>query len=324
MEDTTGASGDIAATTSSSSTASPAASTDSTGSAAPAIQATDANPTTDNTSGGEPPHERWPDILQSARKKEREAALTEWREKYGWAESVPREQLEGMAGWYSKYQDDPAAFLEEAYKETLNHPIHGPTAKSRVGRMLASMRQAPAPQAQPEPTFEPDVPVMNEQGQIVSRTYSADLVKQMLAHEIDKRIQPLKQDYDTRQETAKQAQAREQQQAQAHAQADADVAYVTKRPLFAEHKAEILKVFQENPKLSIREAYDHVMDTKVLPSYGQKAEATVLSDLQRKANAATVNPGTPGGSGQPKFKNFGEAHAYYEAHPEEAAAMAKR
>jgi ribosomal protein L7/L12 len=320
MDDATpGASGDIASTSSASPTASPAVDTDSTGSAAPATQATDANPTTDSTTG-EPPKERWADILKNQREAAKADAMKEWRQQYGWAESVPREQLEQMSQWYAKYQGDPGDFLEQAYQEALSHPVHGATVKSRIARMLASMRQA---QPAPDPTFEPDVPVMNEQGQIVSSTYSADLVKQMLAHEIGKAVQPLRQDYETRQETAKQAQARAQQQADANARADADVAYVSKRPLFAENKAEILKVFKENPTMSIREAYDHVIDTKILPGFGQKAEATVLSNLQQKAAAQTVNSGTPSGTAKPNFKSFREAAEYYDAHPTEAAEAAR-
>jgi len=253
----------------------------------------------------------------------RMAAAEKFREQYRWAESVPREQLEQMSAWYARYQGDPGEFLERAYQEALSHPVHGATVKSRVGRMLASLR-APATPA-PDPTFEPDVPVMNEQGQIVSRTYSADLVKQMLAHEIGKAVQPLQQDYDTRQETAKQAQAREQRQAQAYATADADVAYVTKRPLFNEHKADILAAFKAHPSMTIREAYDYVMDTTVLPGFGQKAEANVLSDLQRKAAAQTVAPGTPSGPpGLPKFQSSRDLIQYMHEHPEVAEQWANR
>ena len=298
--------------------ASPASHTESTaGSASSAEQSTQATGTsTDSTEReGFIPRARFDEVNT------RMAAAEKFREQYSWAESVPREQLEQMSNWYAKYQGDPGDFLEQAYQEALSHPVHGATVKSRIARMMASMRQTQ--QAPAEQTFEPDVPVMNEQGQIVSRTYSADLVKQMLAHEIDKRIQPLKQDYDTRQETAKQQEARKQQETQAHAQADADVAYVKSRPFFKDHKDAILKVFQENPKMSIREAADYVLDTQILPSYGQKAEAKVLSDLQQKANAQTVNPGTPSGTAQPKFKSFREAAEYYDKHPDEAAQAAR-
>jgi hypothetical protein len=95
-------------------------------------------------------------------------------------------------------------------------------------------------------------------------------------------------------------------------------------PLFADHKADILETFKANPRLTLRQAYDEVLKTKIIPSLGQKAQATVLSDLQQKANAQTVNPGTPSGSAAPKFKNFHEAAEYFAAHPEEAERMAHR
>jgi hypothetical protein len=313
MENTgTPASGDIAGG-SSASTASPSVSTDSTQSAAPAIEATP-SPITDSTqTSGEPPRERWPDILKNQRESAKAEALKEWREQYGWAESVQRDQLEEMSQWYGGYKGDPAEFLERAYQEALSHPVHGPTVKSRIGKLMASMR---AQQQQAEPTFEPDVPVMDANGQIVTRTYSADLVKQMLAHEIEKRLDPYKQDLETRKQRAE----REQRQEQVNARADADIAYVKARPGFAKFQKEILAAFQANPKMTIRDAYDAVMDAK-LPA---EAEAKVLSDLQQKAHAQTVNPGTPSGSAPPTFKKFSEAHAYYEKHPEEAAAMAHR
>lgn len=314
MDQATPASGDIASTPSAS-VASPAITPDSTQTAAPATQATP-NPITDSTHG-EPPKERWPDILNNQRAAAKAEALKEWREQYGWAESVKREDLAQMAEWYGRYQGDPSEFLEKAYQEALAHPVHGATVKSRVGKLLASMRQQ---QADAEPDFEPDVPVMNDQGQVVSRTYSADLVKQLIAHEVGKATQPFQQDLDTRKTQAQKA----EEKAKAEAQADEDIQYVKALPLFEEHKADILGVFQANPRMTFRQAYDEVLKTKILPGYGQKAEAKVLSDLQQKAHAQTVNPGTPSGSAKPKFKDFAEAHAYYETHPEEAAAMAQR
>lgn len=309
---TPGASGDIAATPSSSSAASPAVSTDSTQTAAPATEATP-SPITDSTTG-EPPKERWADILENTRKKEREAALTEWRQQYGWAESVPREQLEQITQFYGSYQDNPAEWLERAYQEALSHPVHGVTVKSRIGRMLASMRQA---QAEPESPI-PDIPIVNERNEPVGNL--AEIVQRILAKEIS----PLKQDYETRQTEKQVATERAEQKARAEAMADEDVKYVKSRKNFKEHREAVMKAFQANKGMSLRDAYDYVIDNEVLPGYGQKAQAQVLSDLQQKANAQTVNPGTPSGSAKPKFKNYEEAAIYYEQHPEEAAAMANR
>jgi hypothetical protein len=310
MEDITGTGGNAGSAGAETGAASPVAQTTSTatdaGSAVQSAQTT--GTTTDSTDReGFIPRARFDEV--NTRLQE----LKTFKEQYGWAESVQRDQLEEMSQWYGGYKGDPAEFLERAYQEALSHPVHGPTVKSRIGKLMASMR---AQQQQAEPTFEPDVPVMDANGQIVTRTYSADLVKQMLAHEIEKRLDPYKQDLETRKQRAE----REQRQEQVNARADADIAYVKARPGFAKFQKEILAAFQANPKMTIRDAYDAVMDAK-LPA---EAEAKVLSDLQQKAHAQTVNPGTPSGSAPPTFKKFSEAHAYYEKHPEEAAAMAHR
>ena len=315
--ETPGASGDIAATTSSSSTASPAASTDTTVTATPATQGTGESPITDNPSSGEPPKERWADILENTRKKEREAALTEWRQQYGWAESVDRSQLEQMAQWYSRYNGDAGEFVENILQESLQHPVHSASVRSRLGRMLASLK---AQQQQAPERIEPGIPVMNERGEIVAKTYTDAQLEQLLQQKLDAALNPFKEDLETRKTQAQ----READQRKAQEQADADVAYVKAMPGFEEHKADILAVFKANPKMTIRQAYDDVLKTKIFPAIGQKSEAKVLSDLQQKANAQTVHQGTATGSQTPKFKNFAEAHAYYAQHPEEAERMANR
>ena len=308
--------GNSAAPSGDAGTASPAVQSQSvSGSAAPAEQGTPASGITDSTEReGFIPRPRFDEV--NTRMTTAEKALADYRQQHGWAESVKREQLEEMAQWYDGYKGDPAEFLERAYQEALNHPVHGATVKSRVGKLLSSMRA----QQQADPTFEPDVPVMDANGQIVTRTYSADLVKQMLAHEIQKSLQPYQQDLDSRKTQAQRA----QQKQQAEAQADADIQYVKSMPMFEEHKADILAAFQANPRLTFRQAYDEVLKTKIFPSIGQKSEAKVLSDLQQKANAQTVNAGVATGSAPPKFKNFSEAYAYYDAHPEERERMANR
>lgn len=308
------ASGEIAAS-STGSTASPSVTTETSGTTpAPATQGT-AAPITDSTTG-EPPKERWADILANTRQKEREAALNEWRQQYGWAESVDRNQLEQMAEWYGRYNGDAGEFMESILQESLQHPVHGASVRSRLGRMLSSLR---AQQAQPE-KIEPGIPVMNERGEVVAKTYTDAQLEQLLQQKLDAALSPFKEDMESRKTQAQ----REQERQQAYAQADADVEYVKSMPGFEEHKGDILAAFKANPRLTIRQAYDDVLKSKIFPAYGQKAEAKVLSDLQHKANAQTVNPGTPSGSAKPKFKDFAEAHAYYAQHPDEAEAMANR
>jgi hypothetical protein len=310
MEDITGTGGNAGSAGAETGAASPVAQTTTTatdaGSAVQSAQTT--GTTTDSTDReGFIPRARFDEV--NTRLQE----LKTFKEQYGWAESVQRDQLEQMAQWYSRYQGDPGDFLEHAYQEALSHPVHGATVKSRIGRMLASMK---AQQQQQPERIEPGIPVMNDRGEIVAKTYTDAQLEQLLQQKLDAALDPYKQDLETRKQRAE----REQRQEQVNARADADIAYVKARPGFAKFQKDILATFQANPKMTIRDAYDAVMDTK-LPA---EAEAKVLSDLQQKAHAQTVNPGTPSGSAPPTFKKFSEAHAYYEKHPEEAAAMAHR
>jgi hypothetical protein len=303
-------SGDMTASTGSE-TASPAVTTESSASAAPATQATDATPITDSTTG-EPPKDRWPVILENQRKAAREEALKEWRDKHGWAESVDRSQLEQMAQWYSRYNGDAGEFVEAILQESLQHPVHSASVRSRLGRMMASLK---ATQQAPE-KIEPGIPVMNDKGEIVARTYTDAQLEQVLQQKLDAALSPFKEDLDTRKTQAEKA----REKAALEAKADADIAYVRKRPGFEKHKAEILAAFNANPQFTLRDAYDAVMDTK-LPA---EAEAKVRSDLQQKANAQTVNPGTPTGSALPKFTSIREAAEYFDKHPAEAEVWANR
>jgi hypothetical protein len=308
-------SGDTVASSSSTATATPAVTADSSASATPATQGTAPNPITDST--GPLPFERHKAILEGVYKERDKfkSDLDAYREQHGWAESVQRDQLEQMANWYGRYTGDAGEFIETILQESLQHPVHGQSVKSRLGRMLSSLRSQ-----QPAEKIEAGIPVMNDKGEIVARTFTdaqiEQLLEQKLTERFGKELDPLRQDL----------QSRQQKDQQAALQAKADAALKTAQTWhgFTEHKAEILKVYKANKALSLQDAYLDVLHRVILPGLDQKSQGKVLSDLQQKATAQTVHPGAPSGSAKPKFKNFAEAHAYYETHPEEADAMANR
>ena len=317
MEDVSGGNTAVAASTPAGG-ASPASQTQSTATdAGSAVQSAQATGITDSTDReGFIPRARFDEV--NTRMTAAEKQMAEWKERHGWAESVDRSQIEQMAQWYSRYNGDAGEFVENILQESLQHPVHGASVRSRLGRMLASLKAQQA-QAQPE-KIEPGIPVMNERGEIVAKTYTDAQLEQLLQQKLDTALSPFKEDLDTRKTQAQKA----EEKAQAEARADADIQYVKSMPMFEEHKADILAVFKANSQMTFRQAYDEVLKTKIFPGIGQKSEAKVLSDLQQKANAQTVNPGTPSGSAPPKFKNHAEAYAYYEQHPEEAERMANR
>ena len=323
------ASGGIAAP-SGAGTASPAAQTQtSTTSAAPAAQGTQTSGSTDSTPverEGFIPRQRFDEV--NGRMTEAEKQLADWKQ-YDWAKSVDRQQLSAMADWYGQYQGNPGEFIQRAYQEALQHPVHGASVKSQIAKMLASMR---ASQPQELPEIQPDIPVLNDQGQVVNHAYSAQSVKQLIeravAQAIGKEVTPLREDLQSRT-------ARDRQQAQAQQEHQ----YIAKES--ARIKADVLKLkdaeqhwpaiqtkarelITANADLSVGQACRDAYFSVVYPTLTLAAKGDVLSDLQKKAHSQTVNPGTSTPSAKPKFASPAEALRYYDAHPEEAAAMANR
>ena len=65
----------------------------------------------------------------------------------------------------------------------------------------------------------------------------------------------------------------------------------------------------------------HIID---FPKLDQKSQAKLLGHLQTQAAGASVAPSASVSTAPPKFKSYGEAARYYDAHPEEREAMANR
>ena len=319
MSDSIVASGGIAAPNPGASAASPAADPGQTSThAAPAAQGTTATGSTDSTPDREGfiPRQRFDEV--NGRMTTAEQQLAEWKQ-YEWAKSVDPAQLRQMSDWYGAYRGDPGEFLERAYQEALTHPVHGATVKSRVAKLLASMRAT-----EPEPELQPDIPVLNDQGQVVNHAYSASAVKQLVqravAEAIGKEVAPLKTDLQTRQQDAQ----RQEQQAYIARESARVKADVLKLQDAEKHwpaiQAKARELITANADLSVGEACRDAYFSIVFPTLTTTAKDDVLSDLQRKAHAQTAQPGTPGGSAKPKFKSFGEAARYYADHPDEAEA----
>lgn len=293
--------------------------------AAPAVQGSEGTGSTDNTAEREGfiPRARFDEV--NGRMTTAEKSLSDWKAQHGWAESVNREQMAQMANWYGRYTGDAGEFIETILQESLAHPVHGASVKSRLGRMLSSLRQQPTEAQAP---IEPGIPVMDAQGNVVARTFTDEQIREVIqrsvAEALGREVDPLKKDFATRQEQAK-AQHEHDQIVKETQRIKRDILkYPEAEARFKEIQDAARELIQADPDISVGEAMRDAYFKLVYPTLGQKAQDTVLSDLQRKATAQTVTPGMPTGSAKPKFKNFEEAATYYAQHPEEAAAMAQR
>lgn len=254
------------------------------------------------STAGEPPKERWQDILNNQREKAKADALAEWRQQYGWAEQVDRAKLQELAQWYQAQASDPVGYVVQALDDLLTNQQYAPQIASHAARILAQRRGSAQPQS-----IEPGIPVFDEQGREVDRTYSAKQVQQLIEQAVQgalgKEVAPLKQSF--------QAIEQERTQRQIAADANAKAQTVLKQaeawPGFAEHKDAIAKVYEANPSFTLEQAYLAILKDQILPTLTKAESDKVLANLQTKAAASALNPASAAPSSPKRPKNFYEA-----------------
>ena len=268
--------------------------------ASPAAGTADAS----TQSQGPIPFDRHKAILDGAYHERDDArqALDTFKQQYQWAAQVNPAEFQQLQRWAQAYQENPGQWYAQTTAEL----------KQQYPHLFASDTQPPA--------IEPDIPVMDAQGHVVSQAFSADKVKALLQQAIADAVGPL-------QRTQQQQQARETA-AQAQAEVNRNVSALWERAIkwhgFMEHKDSIAKAYDAHPDWTLHDAYIDVLQREILPSADQTSQTKLLDSLKTQATGATVHPsGTPG-EGIPKFKNFAEASRWFNDHPAEAEAMASR
>lgn len=262
--------------------------------AQPAVTATAEGTVTPDAKPGEPPTERWPDILKNAREKAAAEKQAEFDRDYGWAKTVPRETLQEWTGIAQKMATDPIAFLNDLQAEIANHPVFGPQLRSHAARTLASGRT-------PNDSDVPDVEITDDTGKVIGKLN--DIVERRAQQLIAKEIGPLKQDFQTRQQREQVA----EHQRQVTQTVDSLYATATTElPHFKEHEAEIAKAMETidgEAGTALYRAWAKV----VLPKLDAKSQAAQLVSLQTKAASGTVNPASPAASTTKRPTSFHDA-----------------
>ena len=272
----------LSATPATDATQTDSASAPATGAPAETATATAVHPNTEDQ--GPIPLERHKAILENARTEAGAKALAEWRQQYGWAEQVDRDAVARAVALGDAYQRDRAGYIRSLIEEARTDPELGPLIRSDLARELGR---------RPEADIEPDIPVMDAQGQVVSHAFSADRVKQLIAREVAKAVNPLNEDKKTREERdTKETYERELQQFTRQESARIRTA-VEKLPHAKEHWQAIVAKAQTYPEdipvgEALRDAYYEVVG----PTLTDRAKSEVLDSLKTKAAAAsgTVNP----------------------------------
>ena len=309
-----------------------AALTTASASAAPGVEtpaSATATPTHDATSleaqpPGPIPFDRHKAILDGAYG-ERDAArraLEDYKGQHGWAAQIDPQQFQHLQRWSTAYREDPVKWMADTISELREaYPHLTPALTSEAARILGGARGL---HQAPEPEIEPDIPVLDAQGQVVSQAFSADRVRQLMTRQVGeaiaREVAPLKKSMADQQ--AQIATSRER----VASIAEADALY--KRGAqwygFTAHQPAIAKAFESHPDWSLQDAYLHVLHTEILPTFDRASQSKLLTQLQTQAAGGTVRP-DGAGQGRPDFKgDFRKALEYYETHPEEASAMEQR
>ena len=280
-------------------------------SAAPATGAPAQSGAHDPAGTGEPPKERWSEILANARTKTRGEVEAEYRQKYGWAD---------------QFKTNPYEFVEGWMDQLAQHPQYSPQLLAKAARLLQSRRGA-AKDVGEKPT--PDVPIMDANGTITGYTYS-DKQHDALDEwrwaqreaKLTERFGPLEQMKTALEQQAEHAEL--QAQSQEHAQTT--LTTLRQNPYFKEHEAKVKAALASHEEWgdNVPAAFNHVLPTEILPGLSQTEQRKVVESLQQKASAGTVSPSGAAPPATPKFKSFAEAQRYYSEHPAEAEAMANR
>ena len=180
--------------------------------------------------------------------------------------------------------------------------------RSHAARVLGTRAQQPQAQTpQAQQAIEPGIPVMDESGQVVARTYTAQqldqLLEQRLSDILGKELAPLKQERDQRLAAEKARQTTEQ----AEKAANTLYAQAEKWQGFKDHEQDICEVFKANEGWTLQDAYLDVLHRVILPKLTQQQQSKVLDDLKTKAAAVALNPAAPSAPAPKRPQNFYEA-----------------
>lgn len=260
----------------------------------------------------EPPQDKWPQILDNARKKATDEA---WKG-YEPLRGVPAAQVADLVKWWQKAQQDPDGFLTNTFLEhrdpmelldklvqqVQQHPTHGQSFKSFVGRRMAAMR---GQQPEAEPQFlipQPDGTVAVDMAALPKWQ---DWNRKQAVAALTSEIQPIKDIISAQQKHA--AAAEEQQRVETFADTThqdfqswpAMEDEATRNEVVADFAAHIdgKTLSEEQLKLELNAAHRRV----VYPKLSQAERTRVVRDIHQTAGSGTVNP-SRSSAGAPKSR----------------------
>lgn len=238
------------------------------------------------------------------------------KQRYAWAEQVSPQEIQQLQQWGKAFTTDPVGWLSQSITEVgRTHPHLVPSLRSEAARILGGRNAAPEPEAD----IEPDVPVLDQNGQVVTRTFSAERAIAMARRaaaeardEVLKKLAPIQATFE-----------QQQAQRQAHEALQQVREKATSIYQFASENLPDFKALENEIKQHLSEMNEVEDDSRALTAAWRKAytakltaeaktrdtanKSQVLDDLKTKAGAAIRNPASAAVPSTSRPKSFHDA-----------------
>jgi len=246
------------------------------------------------TAPGPVPYERFTEV--NTRMKASEDRWRKAEEGFGEILRMDPQSIRGMLAWYKQAGADPAAFATELINNLASDERYRPQVASQAARILGSLRGVTpkeAPEPQPDLVAENGEQVFSAKQLRAWQEWNSQKSSAAMETRLAEALKPL-------------AELRQQQQAakvrtQVDQQASQQYQQAQQWHGFKDHESEIAAAFDANPSWDLKDAYLHVLHTKILPTLPAQAKAQVVADLQSKAAASTMNPANATRPTKPDF-----------------------
>lgn len=209
------------------------------------------------------------------------------------AQGYTQDQIAGAVQMANLAAGDVSGFLDYYRGVAETDPTAAAQLRSWAARVLGSGNVQPPPQgAGADQGPQPDLITEDGKHRVYSDRQQAlreQWLEQKLVAKIGERYKPLT-DLQGRVEKAEAEQRHFDQQ---YSSTKAEIAKLENKPHFKENIEGIRNYMREqNFRVSVTDAYLHILDTKVFPSISETERAKVVADYRQSAAASSASPNT--------------------------------
>lgn len=261
---------------------------------------------------GEPPRERWPTILENARKKAADEERAAWQQ-YAWVKEPQKiAAYQEMVRLGELYQQNPIGYAKQFFAEMMSHPEHGQSFRSELARALGTRQQA---QAAPAVDLQPKL-VQLEDGSTVP-LYSQEQIDAVIEQRMAKLRQELQPTVQTAQELQR-ARREAAEKAQADTWARGFMSSLRKLPDYEALEPTVIERLKDFKPTTGHQAEIEAAAYRIYLELTHERKATdiakaksdQLDDLRRQAAASTApNPGSAAPSTPKNVRKFSDLPA---------------